>query len=155
MRKDQLTMIVVGAVLGMWVTGCAGKGNDVGKSKSSRTSSDKIGKAEPVAQEPAPSEYFRGDDEIVPTPEMPKVEIKSGEDIPTDSDALRSKAKAELESGNTDDALSMIDVLLIVNPDDAELFEIRSDILQKKGLEEDAKVDRARCCKLGRASCCP
>jgi hypothetical protein len=164
---------VVGVGLGLVILACAGNGNESRVSKSNESTLEKASSARgepppPEASKPAPTgdtaaspeplsstTLVSGEDEIIPIPEMPRIVVKKGEDLPEDPAALRDKAREELEKGNIDDALSMIDVLLVLNPEDAELVEIRSDILLKKGLTEDAAVDRARCCKLGRPSCCP
>jgi hypothetical protein len=102
------------------------------------------------ASPPAPT------DEIVVA--LPRPLVRDDDDgasaLPEDRDELRKRALKEIEAGNTDDALSMIDVLLVMNPDDAELLELRGDIMLKKGLTEDAAVDFRRCCGLKRQSCC-
>ncbi len=145
---------------GLLVAACAGNGNEVGPKSGEPRNTRPEDPPEGVTRQPEeisplPQKRMMSDeDEIIPLVEVPDVNI-AGEDIPDDPAALRDKAKAELEAGNVDDALSMIDVLLVLNPEDAELIETRSEILMKQGLKEDAAVDRARCCRLGRTTCCP
>ena len=98
---------------------------------------------------PAPTEEI-----IMGLPRVMPAEDDGAPPLPEDAASLKKRAKAELLDGNTDDALSIIDVLLVMNPEDAELLEIRGDIMLKRDLKEDAAVDFKRCCKLGRQTCC-
>jgi hypothetical protein len=158
-------IVSLSAAVGLSVIMCAGNEARVSKSNESTLETAASTRGEPPsgmpkgdAEElptlPSSTPLISEDDEIIPIPEMPRVAVKGGEELPEDPAAVRKEAEHALENGNVDDALSMIDVLLVLNPEDAELVEIRSDILLEKGLPEDAEVDRARCCKLGRSSCC-
>jgi hypothetical protein len=59
-----------------------------------------------------------------------------------------------LSEGRAVDAASIADVLIVLDPKDAEAYERRAAALELQGDREAAATDRKRCCELGRASCC-
>lgn len=74
--------------------------------------------------------------------------------IPVGRDDLLSMARNALKDGRVDDALSFVDVLVVLHPDDPELLELRGTILMQDKQVEDAMADFDRCCAKGRKSCC-
>ncbi len=95
-----------------------------------------------------------GDDEIVPVlnPILPTP--ADDRRLPEDPAAFRREVMKTLKTDSSEEVLSMVDVVLLLNPADQEMREIRANILLKQGLTEDAAVDFDRCCKGGRPSCC-
>lgn len=75
--------------------------------------------------------------------------------LPTDRESLLAEAQKAASGGRKDDALSILDTLLVLEPSCAELLERRAELLQDAGEPEDAAADLERCCSLGRRSCCP
>ena len=133
--------------LGLMLTAvCCGSGEsrtDLGGASKPEESSDLL--------RPPPSP-----DEIVPLFDPVPAPLPEDPSVPEDPVAFRREVQAKLAAGGGDDeVLSMIDVLLLLNPDDHEMREARARILSKQGLLEDAAVDLGLCCKGGRASCCP
>ena len=123
---------------------CCGSGENRAEVKG--TPSSKVA-SEPL-RPPAP-------DEIVPLFDPIPAPLPEDRSIPEDPVAFRREVQAKLAEGGDDEVLSMIDVLLILDPNDHEMREARARILLKQGLPEDAAVDLGLCCKGGRASCCP
>ena len=143
MHTVSITRIVLPVL--MLTAVCCGSGEnraDVGGAAKPKTSSDLL---HPT---PAP-------DEIVPLFDPVPTPIPEDRSIPEDPVAFRREVQAKLAEGGGVDVLSMIDVLLVLNPQDHEMREVRGRILLKQGLKEDAAVDLDLCCKGGRASCCP
>ena len=77
-----------------------------------------------------------------------------GEGMPTEPEALKERARYALRTGNIDEAMAIIDVLLVMQPNDLEMIELRGDTLLNQGHAEDGNADLKRCCDAGRKSCC-
>jgi len=71
-----------------------------------------------------------------------------------DRDGLVASAGRALEEGRADEAAAYLDVVLLVDPGDAEALELRARSLEAAGDEEGALSDLDRCCELGRDECC-
>ena len=71
-----------------------------------------------------------------------------------DQEQLLAAARQALDEGRPADALAIIDVLVVLDPEDPEVLELRAGTLDQTGDREGAAADRERCCKLGRRSCC-
>lgn len=74
--------------------------------------------------------------------------------LPEDPAAFRRLLMETIKKDPSADVLSMIDVVLLLDPSDTEIREIRAKMLMKQGFQEDAAVDFDQCCKGGRPSCC-
>ena len=96
--------------------------------------------------------------EMLPGLNQPKVNLKSGDgglaDLPKDRDGLLRTARKAIKAGDHAYAISVIDVVNLMFPNDPEILELRGEILMGQGLKEDAMVDFDKCCSLGRMSCC-
>lgn len=150
MKHSILFAIVISSLHAHVLGGCSGPNSNGGKSNSSNITNSRFA----GSTSNAPLETGG---EAIPHPPAdsePWDASVGSEEIPEDPVQLRKRALAELEAGNAERAISMIDVLLILNPRDLELLEIRGEIMLKQGLTEDATVDLRRCCKEGRRSCC-
>ncbi|MFO8073332.1 MAG: tetratricopeptide repeat protein [Polyangia bacterium] len=103
-----------------------------------------------------------------PTAEGPRGELLSGElgsgspeswsegEIPENADRqqLLAAGRRALEEGRVDEAVSIADVLVVLDSEDAESLELRARCLKRAGDSEAAREDLERCCDLGRESCC-
>jgi hypothetical protein len=103
-----------------------------------------------------------------PPAEGPRGELLSGElgsgsrtgwsegEIPENADReqLLAAARRALEEDRVDEAVSISDVLVVLDPEDVESLELRARCLDRAGDEEAARDDLRRCCELGRESCC-
>ena len=67
---------------------------------------------------------------------------------------LIADARKALDEGRPKDALAIIDVLVVLDPEDPVAIELRAQTLDRLGDLEGARDDRQRCCRLGRSSCC-
>jgi predicted Zn-dependent protease len=74
--------------------------------------------------------------------------------LPTDRASLLVEAEKLCQSGRFDEALSILDTLLVLEPSSDELLERRATVFLRAGRRQDAAEDRKRCCALGRPSCC-
>ncbi len=150
MKQSILYAIAIFPLLAHNIAGCSGPNGNGAKSNPSNITDARS--ASPIRDAPLSA----GDDSPLTSPaETDAFDASVGsEEIPEDPIQLRKRALAELAAGNADSAMSMMDVLLILNPRDLELLEIRGDLMMKQGLTEDATVDLIRCCKEGRRSCC-
>ena len=63
-------------------------------------------------------------------------------------------ARRALDEDRPNDALAMIDVLVVLDPEDPEAIELRARTLERLGDRDGSRADLERCCKLGRSSCC-
>jgi len=70
------------------------------------------------------------------------------------NDLLDAARKALLQN-RAQDAVAIADVLVLTNPGDMEVLELRGRALIEQGNEEDGRGDLKRCCATGRKSCCP
>ncbi len=70
------------------------------------------------------------------------------------NDLLDAARKALLQN-RAQDAVAISDVLVLLNPGDMEVLELRGRALIAQGNEEDGRSDLERCCAAGRKSCCP
>ena len=93
-------------------------------------------------------------DEIVPLLTPIPAPLTDDDRLPEDPAFIRKEVTRLTDAGEFDDALPLIDVLLILNPNDLEILEIRGRILLREGFVEDSAVDLGRCCAEGRESCC-
>jgi hypothetical protein len=95
------------------------------------------------------------DDEMVPLLNPIPPSLSTDKVLPEDPAEFRKQLVLALKT-DTEKAelLSMIDVVLLLNPHDLEMREARADMLLKQGLVEDAASDFELCCKGGRPSCC-
>ena len=141
--------ITIAALLTCFVVGCSAPSSNSGRSAPPKSNSDRV-EAHPPERDESPSEEIAS--KAAPT--VARDASVGDREIPEDPAELKKRAKEELAAGNVDGAMSMIDVLLVLDPNDLELIEIRGDIMMKQGLIEDATVDLKRCCKQGRQSCC-
>lgn len=96
---------------------------------------------------PPPQEKIAGDEKAAP-------DGGDGSVMPTEPEALKERARFALRTGNIDEAMAIIDVLLVMKPNDLEMIELRGDTLLKQGHIEDGNADLKRCCDSGRKSCC-
>ena len=67
---------------------------------------------------------------------------------------LIDSARQALDEDRPKDALAIVDVLVVLDPEDPVAIELRALTLDRLGDHEGARDDRKRCCKLGQASCC-
>ena len=70
------------------------------------------------------------------------------------NDLLEAARKA-LSQNRAQDAVAITDVLVLTNPGDMEVLELRGRALIAQGNEEDGRPDLETCCAAGRKSCCP
>jgi hypothetical protein len=70
------------------------------------------------------------------------------------SDLLDAARKALLQN-RAQDAVAISDVLVLINPGDMEVLELRGRALIAQGNEESGRTDLGTCCAAGRKSCCP
>ena len=75
-------------------------------------------------------------------------------DVPGGRDELRATFDKALAENRLEEAIATADVLALMFPDDAEILELRARALQRQGDAEGGARDLARCCALGRPSCC-
>ena len=64
-------------------------------------------------------------------------------------------ARKALSQNRAQDAVAIADVLVLTNPGDMEVLELRGRALIAQGNEEDGRGDLAKCCAAGAKSCCP
>lgn len=74
--------------------------------------------------------------------------------VPTDPASLLLEADKARNHGRIEEALSILDTLLILEPESADLLERRAALLKAAGKNDDAAEDLQRCCALERLSCC-
>ena len=89
--------------------------------------------------------------------EGPSGELLSGLAAPPpvgEADLLEAARKA-LSQNRAQDAVAITDVLVLTNPGDMEVLELRGRALIAQGNEEDGRPDLETCCAAGRKSCCP
>jgi hypothetical protein len=148
--------------------GCAGQQGtgEPGGAKSDKEavdtekeqSADKSNDAPPAQPGAEPARMVQGPDgEMIPG--MFKkgdgfVKSDEGASLPEGKIGLMKAARSALKSGRIDEAVAIADTLVILHADDAEILELRATVLDQKGDGEQAKIDFARCCELGRQSCC-
>jgi hypothetical protein len=147
MKNNHLTILIFAT--GQIILGCGGTNNTSG-------GGDSAGKQASIDDdiEVGPVEK---DGEILGVLALPKPLVKDGDEadpLPEGRDGLLGKAREELQQGHTDEALAIIDVLLVLHADDAEILQLRGVTLLKQGHMEDAMVDLKRCCEKGREDCC-
>jgi hypothetical protein len=105
-----------------------------------------------TAQRPAAPSL---DDEIIPLLNPIPPSLSNDKFLPEDPAEFRKQLKDALKTDTPkEELLSMIDVVLLLNPQDLEMREARANILLKQGFAEDAALDFTLCCKDGRPSCC-
>jgi hypothetical protein len=92
--------------------------------------------------------------EIVPLLEPIPAPLSDKNQLSEDPVIIRAEISRLLAADNYDEALPMIDVLLILDDKDLEMLETRGRILLEQGFIEDGTVDLSRCCREGRRSCC-
>ncbi len=68
---------------------------------------------------------------------------------------LLDAARKALSQNRAQDAVAIADVLVLTNPGDMEVLELRGRALIAQGNEEDGRRDLERCCAAGAKSCCP
>ncbi len=68
---------------------------------------------------------------------------------------LLDATKKALSQNRAQDAVAIADVLVLTNPGDMEVLELRGRALIAQGNEEDGRGDLKKCCEAGRKSCCP
>lgn len=95
------------------------------------------------------------DDEMIPGLALPPPDDGAAQ-APTSAsrDSLLEQLVAALDEGRAGDAAAIADVLIVLDPEDAEVLEHRARALELQGDAAGAADDRARCCGLGRATCC-
>jgi hypothetical protein len=93
--------------------------------------------------------------EMIPGLALP-TKLEGSGDIPpgADREDLLKALRRALDEGRSADAVSIADVLLVLDPSDAEALELRARGLELQGDATGAADDRKRCCDLGRAACC-
>ncbi len=64
-------------------------------------------------------------------------------------------ARKALSQNRAQDAVAIADVLVLLNPGDMEVLELRGRALIAQGNKEDGLRDLDRCCAAGAKSCCP
>ncbi len=95
------------------------------------------------------------EDEIVPLLNPIPPSLSEGKVLPEEPAAFRRQTVAALKTDiPKDELLTMIDVVLLIDPQDFEMREARAKILLRQGLVEDAAQDLRLCCEGGRSSCC-
>ena len=113
-----------------------------------------------------PDQATSTDDQAAPATTGPGGEMIPGLALPAPiegaktapDEASREQLLEDLElalrEGRTGDAVSIADVLIVLDAEDATAIEQRARALELQGDEDGAAADRKRCCELGRASCC-
>jgi tetratricopeptide (TPR) repeat protein len=74
--------------------------------------------------------------------------------LPTDRASLLVEAHKLSQSGRFEEALSILDTLLVLEPSSDELLERRAAVFLAAERRDEAAEDLKRCCALGRPSCC-
>lgn len=67
---------------------------------------------------------------------------------------LRAVLDKAIADDRLDEAVATADVLSVLFPDDSEVLELRGRILSLQGDADGSARDLARCCELGRLTCC-
>lgn len=73
----------------------------------------------------------------------------------TGRNELLDAARKALLQNRAQDAVAISDVLVLTNPGDMEVLELRGRALIAQGNEESGRTDLGTCCAAGRKSCCP
>lgn len=109
----------------------------------------------PSAERSAPAVTAGPDGEMIPGLALPLPDDEAAQ-APADAsrESLIEQLATALDEGRTGDAAAIADVLIVLDPDDAEALEHRARALELQGDAAGAAADRKRCCGLGRASCC-
>ena len=140
------------------LAGCGGGGGNDSRAdlRSSGNAASRTSAAEPASAQPLPDHGLRAADadEIVPLLDPIPPGLAEDRVLPEDPAAFRRKIFETMKNEPNTDVLPMIDVVLLLNPDDHEMREIRANLLLRQGFREDAAVDFALCCKGGRSACC-
>jgi len=76
------------------------------------------------------------------------------EEAPPGREELRATFDEALAENRIDDAIATADVLSLMYPGDAEILEMRGRALLRRGDAEAGANDLARCCEIGRSTCC-
>jgi Flp pilus assembly protein TadD len=160
--------ILLFCLLTAFVSGCAGQRSPADtpeakpeeKTKDLQTTQPASKAEKKYFQEPktTPSGMAQGPDgEMIPN----ILKISKGvrtegakSSLPKGRSGLMRAAGEAMEKGRFDEAAAISDTLVIIYPDDPEILELRASLLSRTGDEEQANLDLARCCKLGRPSCC-
>lgn len=69
-------------------------------------------------------------------------------------DDLFSRAQAAADTGEIDEALAIVDVLILQHPENMAYLELRGMLQIRQGQLEDGTADLKRCCGKGRETCC-
>jgi hypothetical protein len=67
---------------------------------------------------------------------------------------LRAALDQAIADDRLDEAIATADVLSVLYPGDPEILELRGRVLSLQGDADGSARDLARCCELGRATCC-
>jgi hypothetical protein len=73
---------------------------------------------------------------------------------PEERKELRAALDKAIAEDRLDEAVATADVLTVLFPDDPEILELRGRALERQGDTVGSAGDLARCCELGRATCC-
>jgi hypothetical protein len=136
----------------LW-TGCAGQ-----QSKAESGDLESVGKAgvktaPKAVPEHTPQMAQAPDGEMIPALGSTSAKSNSAKLTGNRADLIREARKAS-SLGQLEEAIAMVDTLLVLVADDPEALELRGTLMEQSQNLEQAQLDFERCCAKGWSKCC-